>query len=47
VGLIENYTGVLAELERMFDDREIAVLVEVGAQLEPLSYPEVFRSVQI
>jgi hypothetical protein len=46
-GAIERFADVLAELERMLSDREMDVLVEAGAQLVRLSYPEVFRTVQI
>ena len=44
---IERYADVLAELERMLSDREMRVLVEAGAQLVRLSYPEVFGTRQI
>jgi hypothetical protein len=44
---IERYTVVLAELERMLSDREMAVLVDAGARLVRLSYPDVFRVCQI
>jgi len=41
---IEKYADLLAELERMLSDREMSVLVEAGAQLVRLSYPEVFQA---
>lgn len=44
---IERYADVLAELERMLSDREMRVLVEAGARLVRLSYPEVFGVRQI
>ncbi|POR54539.1 hypothetical protein B0G62_102147 [Paraburkholderia eburnea] len=44
---IERYADVLAELERMLSDREMAVLVDAGARLVRALYPEVFRRVPI
>jgi hypothetical protein len=44
-GPIERYADVLAELERMLSDREMDVLVDVGARLVRAIYPEVFRTV--
>lgn len=44
---IERYADVLAELERMLSDREMGVLVDVGARLVRVSYPEVFGTVPI
>jgi len=44
---IEGYADLLAELERMLSDGEMRVLVEAGAQLVRLSYPEVFRTARI
>lgn len=43
---IERYADLLAELERMLSDREMAVLVEVGARLVRSSYPHLFRRTQ-
>ena len=40
---IERYADLLAELERMLSDREMEVLVNAGARLVRLSYPDVFR----
>lgn len=40
---IERYAALLAELERMLSDREMEVLIDAGARLVRLSYPEVFR----
>lgn len=44
---IERYADVLAELERMLSDREMGVLIDAGARLVRLSYPEVFGLRQI
>lgn len=44
---IEQFADVLAELERMLSDREMAVLVDVGARLVRFSYPDVFRRAPI
>jgi hypothetical protein len=44
---IERYVDVLAELERMLSDREMNVLVDVGARLVRASYPEVFRTARV
>ncbi|MFM0503921.1 hypothetical protein [Paraburkholderia caffeinilytica] len=40
---IERYADLLAELERMLSDREMGVLIDAGARLVRLNYPEVFR----
>lgn len=40
---IERYAKLLAELERMLSDREMEVLLDAGARLVRLSYPDVFR----
>lgn len=44
---IERYAKLVGELERMLSDKEMAILLEAGARLVRLSYPEVFRTVQI
>lgn len=41
---IERYADLLAEMEWMLSDREMQVLLEAGARLVRLSYPEVFRT---
>lgn len=44
---IEHYASLLAELERMLSDWEIDVLIDAGARLVRLSYPEVVRARQM
>lgn len=44
---IERYADLLSELERMLSDREMALLVDVGARLVRANYPHLFRSVPL
>jgi hypothetical protein len=45
-GAIERYADVLAKMEWALSDRQMAALVEVGARLVRLEYPDVFRVVR-